>query len=81
MTKCYNATYVKNSGEKREMNFVRFSDLPESFLSGRIKGESPPRTLGEGREVGWDIDKSGFRIFNWNTIVGEAREGMVEVVE
>lgn len=78
-TKCYNAKYIKKSGEEREMNFVRFSDLPETFLSDRIKGDAVPRNLGEGREVVWDVDNSGFRVFNWNTIVGEAVETTVEV--
>ena len=32
--KSYNATFVKNTGEERVMNFVRNSDLPSKFLNG-----------------------------------------------
>ena len=54
------------------MNFVRLNDLPEAFLSGKIKGTGKQRTLNEGQEVVWDLDNNGFRVFNWKTIVGEA---------
>ena len=72
MVKSYNSTYVKSSGENREMNFIRLNDLPESFLNGKIKGTGKERTLTEGQEVVWDLDNSGFRVFNWKTVVGEA---------
>jgi len=68
----YNAVYVKSSGENREMNFIRLNDLPETFLNGKIKGTGKERTLSEGQEVVWDLDNSGFRVFNWKTVVGEA---------
>lgn len=79
MTRCYSAKYVKISGEERKMNFIRFSDLPESFLSDRIKGDGIPKNLGEGKEVVWDVDKSGFRVFNWNTVIGETTEVEIEL--
>ena len=72
MVTAYNAVYVKNSGENREMNFIRLNDLPETFLNGKIKGTGKERTLSEGQEVVWDLDNSGFRVFNWKTVVGEA---------
>ena len=72
MVKSYNATYVKSSGENREMNFIRLNDLPETFLYGKIMGNGKERTLNEGQEVVWDLDNSGFRVFNWKTVVGEA---------
>ncbi len=68
----YTATFVKSNGDNRQMNFVRLNDLPETFLSGKIKGNGTQRTLNEGQEVVWDLDNSGFRVFNWKTIVGEA---------
>tara|TARA_Y200000002_G_C22535909_1_gene601819 strand:+ start:550 stop:795 length:246 start_codon:yes stop_codon:yes gene_type:complete len=68
----YTATFVKANGENREMNFIRLNDLPETFLNGKIKGNGAQRTLNEGQEVVWDLDNSGFRVFNWKTIVGEA---------
>ena len=81
MIKCYKAKYIKKTGEPREMKFVRFSDLPESFLSDRIKGDNLSPNLDEGKEVVWDVDKSGFRVFNWNTVVGSPIETTVEVLE
>ena len=68
----YTATFVKSNGDNRQMNFVRLNDLPETFLSGKIKGTGKQRTLNEGQEVVWDLDNNGFRVFNWKTIVGEA---------
>ena len=68
----YTATFVKSNGDNRQMNFVRLNDLPETFLSGKIKGNGAQRTLNEGQEVVWDLDNNGFRVFNWKTIVGEA---------
>lgn len=67
----YTATFVKANGDNREMNFIRLNDLPESFLNGKIKGTGKERTLTEGQEVVWDLDNSGFRVFNWKTVVGE----------
>lgn len=68
----YTATFTKANGDSRQMNFVRLNDLPETFLSGKIKGNGKERTLNEGQEVVWDLDNNGFRVFNWKTIVGEA---------
>ena len=79
MIRAYSAKYVKKSGEERNMNFIRFSDLPESFLNDRIKGTGIEKNLGLGREVVWDLDNQGFRIFNWNTIIGEAVEREEEI--
>lgn len=78
MVKSYSATYVKKSGEKRKMNFIRLNDLPESFLSDRVKRDSKPRNLGEGREVVFDVENDGFRVFNWNTVVGEPETSQVD---
>ena len=79
MIKTYSAKYIKKTGEERKMNFIRFSDLPESFLNDRIKGDGLQRNLGSGMEVVWDLDNNGFRVFNWNTVIGEAVEKETEI--
>lgn len=79
MIKSYSAKYVKKSGEERSMNFVRVSDLPESFLNDRIKGDRKTPSLATGMEVVWDLDNNGFRVFNWNTVIGEAVERETEI--
>ena len=70
MTTVYNATFVKKDGDERNMSFVKLNDLPKGFLDDKIKG-SRENKLAEGQEVVWDVENSGFRVFNWNTIVGE----------
>ena len=63
-------TFIKANGEERRMNFVLLSNLPEGFVTERTAGGSPPN-LAEGQEIVWDLDVSGFRVFNWNTAVGD----------
>ena len=77
MVTYYTATFVKTNGENREMKFIKLNDLPNNFLDGKIKNKDKQKTLTEGHEVVWDIDKNGFRIFNWNTIVGEAERNEI----
>ena len=77
MVTYYRATFVKTNGENREMKFIKLNDLPNNFLDGKIKNKDKQKTLTEGHEVVWDIDKNGFRIFNWNTIVGEAEKSEI----
>jgi len=81
MVTYYRATFVKANGDNREMKFIKLNDLPNNFLDGRIKNKDKQRALGEGHEVVWDIDKNGFRIFNWNTIVGEAEKNDINFQE
>ena len=71
MTTVYNATFVKKDGSERNMTFVKLNDLPKEFLDDKIKGVERKNSLTEGQEVVWDVDRSGFRVFNWNTLVGE----------
>ncbi len=73
----HNATFTKKSGESRTMNFVKISQLPESFVNTQISGTGTARTLAEGQELVWDLDNNGFRIFNWNTVVGEVTSNEV----
>lgn len=77
MVTYYKATFVKTNGENREMKFIKLNDLPSNFLDDKIKNKESQKTLTEGHEVVWDIDKNGFRIFNWNTIVGEAEKNEI----
>lgn len=77
MVTYYTATFVKTNGENREMKFIKLNDLPNNFLDGKIKNKDKQKTLTEGHEVVWDIDKNSFRIFNWNTIVGEAEKNEI----
>lgn len=77
MVTYYSATFVKANGENREMKFIKLNDLPNDFLDGKIKNKDKQKALTEGHEVVWDIDKNGFRIFNWNTIVGEAEKNEI----
>ncbi len=65
------ATFLKKNGDERKMNFVKLNDLPKEFLSSHLKGTNRKTGLSEGMEIVWDIDSKGFRVFNWNTIVGE----------
>ena len=78
--KSYHATYTKNTGDNRTMNFVRIDDLPSTFLDGKIKNPSKARKLNQGQELVWDLDNKGFRTFNWNTIVGDSTVQDVDIV-
>tara|TARA_R110002020_G_scaffold472307_1_gene700173 strand:+ start:322 stop:606 length:285 start_codon:yes stop_codon:yes gene_type:complete len=71
------ATFLKKNGDERKMSFVKLDDLPKEFLSSHLKGSNRKSGLSEGMEIVWDIDSKGFRVFNWNTIVGEAIVGEV----
>lgn len=67
----HTATFTKKSGENRTMNFVKVNELPKTFVDTQITGTGTNRTLAEGMELVWDLDNNGFRIFNWNTVVGD----------
>ena len=71
--KAYQGTFVKKTGERRTMRFVKLSDLPANFLSGKVKG-TEKHNLPAGSELVWDIDAQEFRIFNNNTVVDTPRE-------
>ena len=71
--KAYQGTFIKKTGERRTMRFVKLSDLPQSFMEGKIKGNQK-HTLAEGAELVWDIDAQGFRNFNFNMVVDKIEE-------
>lgn len=72
--KSYKAKFVKSNGSLREMNFVKIEDLPTSFLKSKISPDAKDKKFQEGNELVWDLDRSDFRVFNWNRKVGNASE-------
>ena len=72
--KAYVGTFLKKNNNARTMVFMKLEDLPPSFLEGRVKGGEENRKLAEGSELVWDVENDGFRVFNWNTIVGEVQK-------
>lgn len=70
----YSGTFVKNNGDERAMTFVKLSDLPAGFLDNKVKGDNPTarqNNLAEGLELVWDVEANAFRVYNWNTAIGE----------
>ena len=67
----YQGTFVKKDGSQRTMKFIKTKDLPNKFLSDRLKGTGKQNNLGENRELVWDLDNQGFRVFNFETTVGK----------
>ena len=67
----FRAKFVKKNGDERVMMFVKLSDLPKEFLNEQVKGTGKVRSFSDGKELVWDLDKAGFRVFDWNTIVGK----------
>tara|TARA_R100000458_G_C8225799_1_gene208885 strand:- start:142 stop:369 length:228 start_codon:yes stop_codon:yes gene_type:complete len=65
----YSATFKKSNGQTRKMNFVKFAELPKNITNGKTS-----RNLKEGQELVWDVDKSGFRVLNTNTISGGVKK-------
>ncbi|RLI67327.1 hypothetical protein DRO91_10375 [Candidatus Heimdallarchaeota archaeon] len=72
--KAYVGTFRKKNNDFRTMVFVKLEDLPASFLETKIKGKETDRKLAEGSELVWDVESDGFRVFNWNTIIGEVEK-------
>ena len=66
----YRGTFVKSNGEERTMSFVKLGDLPQGFLESVTNGGAQ-RNLAEGQELVWDVDANAFRIYNWNTAIGD----------
>lgn len=74
MLRAFKASFKKKNGTTRSMNFVKLQDLPEAFLSSKIKDGSKKRDLTNGMELVWDLEQESFRIFNHNTVVGYVTE-------
>ena len=71
--KAYKGTFLKKTGERRVMRFVKLEDLPKSFLAENTSGGKSHK-LAEGMELVWDIDEKGFRIFNHTMRVDNIEE-------
>tara|TARA_R100000388_G_scaffold12583_1_gene10368 strand:- start:5479 stop:5727 length:249 start_codon:yes stop_codon:yes gene_type:complete len=67
----YTGTYTKQDGTQRTMEFMRTQDLPSDRFADSQR--NPNRKMQEGYEIVYDIERMGFRAFNWNTVDGEVR--------
>jgi len=65
----YTGTYTKQDGTNRTMQFVRTQDLPTDLFAPFER--NPKRKMQEGYELVYDVQRMGFRAFNWNTVQGE----------
>jgi len=79
--KAHLGTFKKKDGNLRTMRFVTLDNLPEGFFISQTKGTGKKRTLAEGSNLVWDLDKQGFRVFNRNTIIGEIKNFSIESLE
>jgi len=78
--KAFEGKFVKKNGDQRIMQFVKLDDLPEEFLDSKIKSRNGERKLSGTSEMVWEL-KTGFRVFNWKTVIGEVKEFFVEKKE
>ena len=62
----FEATYRKSDGKRRKIKFARLNDLPKNKLD-----KSKVREYPAGKELVWDVQKSGYRVFNWDTVIGK----------
>jgi hypothetical protein len=62
----FEATYRRDDGSKRKIKFARLNDLPKTKVDKRKTVEYPV-----GKELVWDVQKKGYRVFNWNTVIGK----------
>ena len=67
----YTGTFTKQDGTTRTMRFIRSRDVPQTQFKN--PASTMNRKLREGYEVVYDIERRGFRAFNWNTVQGEVR--------
>jgi hypothetical protein len=74
MSKIYAGMFRKKNSDMRHMTFVKLSDIPEDFLETKIKDGSKDRSMPEGMELVWDLDKADFRVFNYGAQVGALNE-------
>jgi len=74
MSKIYAGMFMKKNNDMRHMTFVKLSDMPESFLASKIKDGKKEKSMPEGMELVWDLDKADFRVFNYSAQIGALRE-------
>ena len=65
----YTGTFTKQDGTTRTMRFIRSQDVPRSQFKN--PASTMNRNLRDGYEVVYDIERRGFRAFNWNSTIGE----------
>lgn len=81
MLKLYESHFEKKNGEIRKMKFVRINEAPPGLLPEvkESKAAEAARKYKEGSELVWDVESEGFRIFNWDAVVGLVVEYTEEV--
>lgn len=60
------------------MKFLKLKDIPAEFLAAKLKGGKSFAPAGS--EVVWDLELKEFRMFNWNTVIGEVVEQDEKIV-
>lgn len=71
--KAYNIEFEKKDGSLREMNFVKLSDISDTFLSTKIKGGNTAPSYSEGSELVWDLEADAFRVVNYKKATREIK--------
>jgi hypothetical protein len=66
-TTVYTGTFVTQRGQERTMNFIRPDEAPSGTFPKSIRS----RSLREGMETVFDIDRQQYRTFNSNTQIGD----------
>ena len=66
----YTGTFTKQDGTQRTMRFIRSRDVPQSQFRTPA-GATMSRTLREGYEIVYEIERKGIRAFNGNSTSGE----------
>jgi len=74
MSKIYTGMFRKKNNDLRHMTFVKLDDVPPLFLESKMKGSDADRKMSNGMELVWDLDQDNFRVFNWESVVGQIRE-------
>lgn len=77
----YTGTFVKKDGTQRTMTFIKVEDLPTEILDTKLKNTGRKAKLAEGSKVVYDVKANEFRIFNYNTLVGELTESKVDTIQ
>jgi len=77
----YTGTFVKKDGTERTMTFIKVEDLPTEFLETKLKNTGRKANIAEGSKVVYDVQAKEFRIFNYNTLVGELTESKVDTIQ
>ena len=62
----FEATYRKSDGKRRKIKFARLHDLPK-----REVDKSKVKQYSGGKELVWDIQKNGYRVFDWDAVIGK----------